>query len=352
MPANRSRQLQLYWHTFKVTILLLARNASSIGVLIRQPLRRRDQDLVSSKLMAPPSPIENFPIVPVLLVLFLVAGILVWQKIVAPPTWSGYRPPSGSATAMARPNDSVGTGAQGGITDNADVTSAFGVVISRNASRKEPFKTTVYDKLYSNEQQELSREIDLAYNYVVNRFGHPASSQFDVAFARDYDCNVHGLTYADKRSLQVFTCNDIPRQRGVAILAHEFVHQLAYDRYGPTSPGADRILAEGMATWSAGTYWLGSSPDFKSFVREQRASGVFYPLTTDPLTAGKETLDPLYYEWASFVDYLLTAYDRDKFDQVYITESLHGAPGSANYQAVYGKKIDVLQKEWLAWLEQ
>jgi hypothetical protein len=50
------------------------------------------------------------------------------------------------------------------------------------------------------------------------------------------------------------------------------------------------------------------------------------------------------------VDFLITSYGREKFDQVYMAGQ--GAPGSADYRAVYGKQLNVLEQEWQAWLDQ
>jgi hypothetical protein len=133
-------------------------------------------------------------------------------------------------------------------------------------------------------------------------------------------------------------------------MAHEFAHQLAQDRYGPAHLSADLILAEGVATWGAGEYWLSGQPDFRSFVRGQRAAGVFYPLATDYTGMGIGAMNALYYQWASFVDFLISSYGRAKFDQVYIAGQ--GAPGSADYRGVYGKQLDVLEQEWQAWLDR
>ena len=167
---------------------------------------------------------------------------------------------------------------------------------------------------------------------------------------RDDSCGLHGIAYTEARSVQVFTCDSIARPRAVAIMAHEFVHQLAQDRYGPAHLNADMILLEGLATWGAGDYWLGGQPDFRGYVRAQRASGVFYPLATDYTTVDIGGMNALYYQWASFVDYLITTYGRDKFDKLYV--SGHSAPGSSDYAGVYGKRLDQLEQEWQGWLGQ
>jgi hypothetical protein len=341
-PANRTRQLQFYWD---IRIKPLIAKIVGYRAAVKWPFKPQR---VSPNT---PTPILGViaAFVPIVVLVFLLAGIYAWQSD-GPHVWSNW--PGPVAQSQSQPVIKASPQSPEAINGNVGIVPESGKEIHGSLSPSQPFKITIYDDLYPNEHTQLSQEIEQAYTYVTQRFGHPASSNFDIAIARDYNCNLHGLTYSDKRSIQVFTCNTIARQQGIAILAHEIVHQLAYDHYGPTSPGADRILAEGIATWAAGKYWLGSYSDFRSYVRDQRASGVFYSLTTDPVVAGNETLDPLYYEWASFVDYLITTYPPEKFEQVYVSESRHGAPGSANYEAVYGRGIDVLEKEWLAWLDQ
>ncbi|MFN3374091.1 MAG: hypothetical protein ACK44M_11040 [Chloroflexus sp.] len=60
-------------------------------------------------------------------------------------------------------------------------------------------------------------------------------------------------------------------------------------------------------------------------------------------------MNTLYYQWASFVEYLLTTYGRDAFEQLYRTGA--GTPGSADYRGVYGTDITTLEVEWRAWLQ-
>jgi hypothetical protein len=214
----------------------------------------------------------------------------------------------------------------------------------------DPFTLIVDHGLYADQQEALAADLKLALDYVTKRFGSPPTSHFNAVVAREDSCNLHGVAYTEERTVQVSTCNGIARARAVAIMAHEFAHQLAQDRYGPAHLSADLILSEGVATWGAGEYWLGGQPDFRGFVRGQRDSGVFYPLATDYTGKGIAAMNALYYQWASFVDFLITSYGREKFDQVYMAGQ--GAPGSADYRGVYGKELNVLEQEWQIWLDQ
>lgn len=217
------------------------------------------------------------------------------------------------------------------------------------AVQVDAFELRVDAGLYPDQRDALAAEAQQALAYVSQRFGAGPSARFSVALIQEPGCGLHGLAYTDQRVVQVFTCDAIGRQRAVAILAHEIVHQLCQDRYGPDHLHADLILSEGLATWGAGRYWLGGQPDFRSFVRAQRQAGQSYPLATHYQGLGVAAMNTLYYQWASFVDFLIASYGRGRFDQLYPTG--RSAPGSADYQGVYGKPLDQLEQEWLRWLD-
>jgi len=223
-------------------------------------------------------------------------------------------------------------------------------VLSGAALPVAQFDLRVDDGLYTDQRQQLADDLQRALAYDIARFGSSPASRFRASVLLDDSCGIHGIAYTDVRTVQTYSCPDISRDRAVAIMAHEFVHQLEQDRYGPAHLNADLILSEGLATWCAGDYWLGGKPDFRTYVREQRKSGLFYPLATDYNGLGIAAMNGLYYEWASFVDYLIGTYGREKFDVLYI--SGHSAPGSSDYAGVYGKRLDELERDWQAWLDQ
>ena len=224
------------------------------------------------------------------------------------------------------------------------------LAISGDAVPVDLFDLSVGEGLYADQRELLAADLQRALGYVTARFGSGPTSRFTAAVLRDDSCGLHGIAYTDVRIVQVYTCPDIARGRAVAILAHEFAHQLAQDRYGQAHLSADLILSEGLATWAAGEYWLSGQPDFRTFVREQREGGLLYPLAIHYQGLGVAAMNALYYQWASFVDFLISTYGREQFDQLYV--SGHGAPGSADYAGVYGKGLDVLEHEWQAWLDQ
>jgi hypothetical protein len=85
-------------------------------------------------------------------------------------------------------------------------------------------------------------------------------------------------------------------------------------------------------------------------VQEAYEAGALLPLTTD-LSADCRTTtrNNIYNQWASFTEYLLLTYGREQFDAVY-RNSTGRPPGSAAYQAIYGKTLSELEAEWLAWV--
>jgi hypothetical protein len=212
------------------------------------------------------------------------------------------------------------------------------------------FDIFVENGLYSGERVELGAEVQQAFEYVSQRFGASSSARFKAAFAFDQQCSLHGITREDERIAQVYTCNDIPRDRAVAIMAHELVHQREYDRYGQPHLNADIILSEGLATWAAGKYWLGGYADFRSYMREQSKASGLLPLTTNLAREDFSQMNQLYYQWASFVEFLIDnpEYGREKFDRLYITG--RQSVGSADYVGVYGKDLSTLEQEWQTWL--
>jgi hypothetical protein len=266
------------------------------------------------------------PIVTVLIALASITVlVMLWGPSVTPAStrWSGLaRPTAGtiSAAMVAQPAATL------------------------------PIDLQIDAGLYPDQRDQLRTDLAITLGYVSARFGSGMQGRVTASFVQDDGCGLRGIAYTDVRNVQVFTCAGVSSNRAVAILAHEFVHQLAQDRYGPPHLHADLILSEGVATWGAGRYWLAGKPDFRSYVREQRRNGVSYPLAISYEGLGPGGMDALYYQWASFVEYLIGTYGRDSFDRLYVSGA--GEPGSANYLGIYGKDLPTLEREWSVWLEK
>jgi hypothetical protein len=202
----------------------------------------------------------------------------------------------------------------------------------------------------SGDKERLAAELDRALSYVVARFGTSPRAQIDAYIGWEPGCGLHGIAYTSERTTQVFTCPDLPRARAVNIMAHEFVHQLAHDRYGDAHLAADMILLEGVATWGAGDYWLAGERSFGSMVRPWVQAGTALPLATSYIGRPIGDMNTLYYEWGSFVEFLVDVYGRDTFDALYISGDGTQLPGASDYVGVYGKDLGQLEQEWRAWV--
>lgn len=197
------------------------------------------------------------------------------------------------------------------------------------------------EALYLGQEGTLRDETIKAYDYVTSRVRAKANAPFSAIYRNDPNCGLGGITFADRRICQTNTCNGIEIINAVAIQAHEFVHQIMFDKY--RRPAGSVILNEGYATYGAGDYW---GADHAEKVRYYKSQGLFFPLDT-PLPAfapqNMNTYNALYYQWSTFCGFLLERYGQEKFDQVYVMDDKLGA---AQFQTVYGKTIEELEIEW------
>jgi hypothetical protein len=166
-------------------------------------------------------------------------------------------------------------------------------------------------------------------------------------------CAIRGLTLSNQRTIRLFYEPSTDPNRVLAILAHETFHQLQHDYYGETAHRrSDIILLEGMAVWGSQDYFRAADgwPLYHHRSKEALLNGALLPLTTSlEADCRTTTRNNIYNQWASFVEYLLATYGRDRLDAVY-RDSTGRAAGSANYQGVYGKPLAALEAEWVAWL--
>jgi hypothetical protein len=208
------------------------------------------------------------------------------------------------------------------------------------------------DGSYSPDQlRDLAGPLGDALGYVSARTEMQLSAPVAIIFDRRDSCGLDGAAYTERRLIMLYACADMPTNRAVNILAHEFVHQLAYDHYGPAHMQADLILSEGLATWGAGKYWLGRESDFRGFVQHNYAAQLL-PLGTHYRDIGTiDAMNRLYYQWASFVDFLISSRGRETFDALY--RSGHGMqPNTADYSGVLGADLGGVEQQWKEWLSQ
>lgn len=276
---------------------------------------------------------------PILLASLLVL-LIVWRT---PPPRPSIAPPSAvsSFQVMTAPEPRV---------DPAATPPVLPDPLAGNFVLRNDLEISIAPGLYSAEQQaRMVADLDRALSYVSQRFGSGPSGRITAQVVAAPGCGINGIAYTERRLVQVFTCADLPPARAVNILAHEFVHQLAHDRYGPRHLESDMLLLEGVATWGAGSYWLIDAPDFAAFVQPYQQNDRLLPLATSYVGRSIGDMNQLYYQWASFVEFLIDTYGREQFDALYITGSR--APGSADYVGVYGKDLATLESEWRASLQ-
>lgn len=208
------------------------------------------------------------------------------------------------------------------------------------------------DGSYTPEQvRSLAQPLGEALRYVSERTSMQLSAPVNIIFDRRANCGLDGAAYTERRTILLYACPDTPTNRAVNILAHEFVHQLANDHYGPAHMQADLILSEGLATWGAGKYWLGRESDFRGFVAHNYASALL-PIGSHYRDYGTlDAMNRLYYQWASLVDFLITTQGRENFDTLY--KSGHGmSPNTADYQGVLGSDLAGVEEQWKEWLSR
>jgi hypothetical protein len=205
---------------------------------------------------------------------------------------------------------------------------------------------------YSAEQvATIAPDLEIALAYVqertMMRLARPINIMFD---RREEACGLDAVAYTKVRTIVVYVCPETPIRRAVNILAHEFVHQVANDHFGAGHLQADLILSEGFATWGAGRYWLGDTPDFRTFVASNYGSHLL-PLVTAPRdTDPAATLNQRYYQWAAFVEWILAQHGPQAIETLYAAESGR-APGSAPYTTVIGAPLSEIDANWRNWLE-
>jgi hypothetical protein len=203
---------------------------------------------------------------------------------------------------------------------------------------------------YSADQiRAMAGPIHDALRYVEDRTALRLSASVSIIFDRRESCGLDGAAYTERRIIMLYACPDLPSQRAINILAHEFVHQLAHDRYGSAHLRADLILSEGLATWGAGSYWLGGAPTFREFVRHNYGDSLL-PVGTHYRDYGSlDAMNRLYYQWASLVEWTLESHGRDAFDQLYASGK-GPTPATADYEGVLGGDLGAVEAAWRAWL--
>jgi hypothetical protein len=205
--------------------------------------------------------------------------------------------------------------------------------------------------------QALAMPVEQALISDTATFGAWPAGRVSVRFepAQTGPCAVRGLTFSQDRTIRLFYAPGSDPQRIIAIMAHELVHQLEQDYYGSAAHlKSDNILLEGMAVWGSSHHFLTAdgTPQYQRNAQQALREGALLPLATDLVADCRTTTrNYIYDEWGSFVAFLLQRGGRGQFDALYRSGTGRAA-GSADYQGVYGKTLDELQAEWIAWLRE
>jgi hypothetical protein len=202
-------------------------------------------------------------------------------------------------------------------------------------------------------------ELAPQFEEAIQRVGQRLNAQLSGRVAMSFEppqtgpCALRGLTRSHERKIQLYYGPDTPRQRILPIVAHELAHELQHDYYGwEAHRRSDTILLEGQATWASADYARGADgrPTWAAEAERAQAEDRLLPLATNlERDCRGTTRNAAYTGWASFVDFLIATYGRDRFDILY-RNGRGRAPGSADYAGVYGKRLDTLDQEWRAWL--
>ena len=204
---------------------------------------------------------------------------------------------------------------------------------------------------------ELAPDFEDAIRRVGLRLGAQLIDRVAISFEppQTGPCALRGLTRSHERTIQLYYGPESSRQLILPIVAHELAHELQHDYYGwEAHSRSDTILLEGQATWASADYSRGADgrPTWASAAELALAEGQLLPLATDlERDCRRTTRNAAYTGWASFVDFLIVTYGRESFDRLYRSGNGRDS-GSADYAEVYGKSLEVLDREWRAWLAE
>lgn len=208
---------------------------------------------------------------------------------------------------------------------------------------------------------QMGYQAEHALGYMQRRFDEKLNRRVSVGVyhpSLSPDADTRGIAHTRSDLLYIYyTENDDPYD-ALVILSHELAHQLQGDAYGEDAQSrSDLVLLEGLATWISGEYWLSlsNSTDWQARSYELVHAGYGVPDLNENgqqlASVGSYTGSTVAYElWAGFVDYLTITYGWDSFNELYVS-GCGRAPGSANYEGIYGKSFAELVSEWQATLK-
>ncbi|WP_129630751.1 hypothetical protein [Candidatus Oscillochloris fontis] len=206
----------------------------------------------------------------------------------------------------------------------------------------------------AEEVADLGVKAEWAVSYIQKRFDAQLTERVSVGVYHTSQApgrGTRGIAYTyGNTNVRIYYQAGEDKHNALVILVHELSHALQAAAYGKEEQArVDLVLLEGLACWISGEYWLSlsESPSFQARASELYRSGIRGNLAA----LGKTTsIDNAYDMWAGFVDYLARTYGWEKFNLLYTTGNGR-APGSANYEGIYGKTFEELYTDWYSTLE-
>jgi LysM repeat protein len=193
--------------------------------------------------------------------------------------------------------------------------------------------------------REIVTFVEQAQRSIVRSLGVRFTGRFDVYLAGTLfappDQALRGRSFSARRTAFVLYDDSGNTAEKRYMLAHELTHLIAWNTYGAAkSP----MLSEGAAVFAGEAYLLaGKFLPVKSFCLAYRRADVLPLIASPSLTFGGHLLgQDVYYASGCFVQHLIKTYGPAKFGKLY---------SSLDYQGVYGRSLEQLQRAWLASLD-
>ncbi|PDW02664.1 hypothetical protein CJ255_12830 [Candidatus Viridilinea mediisalina] len=200
---------------------------------------------------------------------------------------------------------------------------------------------------------EMAVRAEHALSYMQRRFAVSLSERVSVgvyAASQAPGRGTRGIAYTHgPTNVRIYYNGNEDKHSALVVLTHELAHALQAEAYGKDAQSrSDLILLEGLACWITGEYWLSLSgaPSFQARARSLYHAGYNGNLAA---MSNRSDINAVYDMWTGFVDYLTSTYGWERFNYLY-ANGRGRAPGSADYQGVYGKSFHELQNEWYATL--
>ncbi len=209
--------------------------------------------------------------------------------------------------------------------------------------------------LTAAEIRDLSSEVEEIVAANATLVGTTLRGRVSLRFEPGYggSCPLLGVAYTGNRFIEMYYSPGSNRDDVRAILAHELLHQLQHDYYGPGDHlSSDTILLEGMAVWGSHRYerTADGEPAYLERVRRAYQNGQRLSVTRNaPGNCRTPNRAGLYDQWGAFTEFLIERYGRARYDQVYASRNGRSY-GSSNWRGVYGKSLGELEAEWVQWI--